>query len=100
MRRRNFKSTRIFYDAAEKSPHKFEKIETYVLSPTTGAPSLIQAESGIIRSLKNIEQYTSRPEKARKRFPIFVPSFGMITLQAQPGWQPQASEGVRKCKKN
>jgi uncharacterized protein len=63
---REFKSTKIFYDAAEKSPHKFEKIGTYVLSPSTGAPSLVQAESGIIRSLKNIEQYrvfTTRESK-------------------------------------
>jgi HD superfamily phosphohydrolase len=63
---REFKDTKIFYDAAEKSPHKFEKIGTYVLSPSTGDPSLVQAESGIIRSLKNIEQYrvfTSRESK-------------------------------------
>src|SRR5437016_2607258 len=48
--------------------HKFEKIETYVLSPSTGAPSLVQAESGIIRSLKNIEQYrvfTTRESKEK-----------------------------------
>ena len=65
---RDFKTTRIFYGAAEKSPHKFEKIETYVLSPSTGAPSLVQAESGIIRSLKNIEQYrvfTTRESKEK-----------------------------------
>jgi HD superfamily phosphohydrolase len=54
---REFRGTKIFYDAAEKSPHKFEKIGTYVLSPSTGDPTLVQAESGIIRSLKNIEQY-------------------------------------------
>ena len=65
---REFKSTRIFYDAAEKSPHKFERIGTYVLSPSTGAPSLVQVESGIIRSLKNIEQnrvFTPRESKER-----------------------------------
>ena len=54
---RQFKNTKIFYDTAEKSPHKFEKIETYVLDPSTGKPSLVQKVSGIIRSLKNIEQY-------------------------------------------
>jgi HD superfamily phosphohydrolase len=54
---REFKHTRLFYDAAEKSPHKFEKIGTYVLSPTTGSPSLVQSESGIIRGLKNIQQF-------------------------------------------
>lgn len=54
---RQFKTTKMFFDAAEKSPHKFEQIETYVLSPSTGAPSLVQTESGIIRSLKNIEQH-------------------------------------------
>lgn len=60
--------TKLFYDTAEKSPHKFEKIGTFVLSPTTGKPNLVQAESGIIRSLKNIEQYrvfTSKEDKDR-----------------------------------
>lgn len=51
------KKVKIFYDAAEKSPHKFKQIGTYVLSPSTGAPALVHVESGIIRSLKNIEQY-------------------------------------------
>jgi len=63
---RDFKTTRIFYDSAEKSPHKFEKIGTYVLSESTGAPSLVQASSGIIRGLKKIEQYrvfTTRESK-------------------------------------
>jgi uncharacterized protein len=54
---KTFKDVKIFYDAAEKSPHKFEKTETYVLNPSSGAPNLVQKESGIIRSLKNIEQY-------------------------------------------
>lgn len=54
---REFRTTRIFYDTAEKSPHKFETIGTYVLSESTGAPGLVQSESGIIRSLKNIEQF-------------------------------------------
>jgi len=63
---REFKGTKIFYDAAEKSPHRFEEMETYVLSPSTGAPSLVQAESGIIRSLKKIQQcrvFTPRESK-------------------------------------
>jgi uncharacterized protein len=63
---REFKGTRVFYDTAEKSPHKFERIGTYVLGLSTGAPSLVQAESGIIRGLKNIEQYrvfTTRESK-------------------------------------
>jgi len=63
---REFKGKNIFYDAAEKSPHKFEKIGTYVLSPSTGAPSLVQAESGIIKNLKSIEQhrvFTPRQDK-------------------------------------
>jgi HD superfamily phosphohydrolase len=55
---RTFKrKVKLFYDAAEKSPHKFKQIGTYVLSPSTGAPTLVQVESGIIRSLRNIEQY-------------------------------------------
>lgn len=57
---------RFFVDAAEKSPHKFEKIGTFVLSPTTGKPSLVQNESGIIKNLKTIEQYrvfTSREDR-------------------------------------
>ena len=65
---REFRGTMIFYDAAEKSPHKFEKIGTYVLSPSTGSPSLVQAESGIIRSLKKIEQhrvFTPRENKQK-----------------------------------
>ncbi len=56
-----------FYDAAEKSSHKFsEKIGIYVVSPTTGKPALVFAESGIIRNLRNIEQlrvFTSREDK-------------------------------------
>jgi uncharacterized protein len=63
---REFKHIKIFYDAAEKSPHKFEKIGTYVLSASTGKPNLVQEESGIIRSLRNIEQYrvfTKREDK-------------------------------------
>ncbi len=51
------RKVKLFYDAAEKSPHKFKQSGTYVLSPSTGAPKLVQAESGIIRNLKNIEQY-------------------------------------------
>ena len=54
---RELKRIKIFYDAAEKSPHKFEKIETYVLSLSTGDPSLVHVESGIIGSLKKIEQH-------------------------------------------
>lgn len=54
---RKYKTMKMFCDTAEKSPHKFEKIGTYVLSRTTGQPALVFNESGIIRSLKNIEQY-------------------------------------------
>ena len=39
---RRFKDTKIYCDTAEKSPHKFEKIGTYVLDPTTGKPSLLE----------------------------------------------------------
>jgi len=65
---REFRDIKLFYDAAEKSPHKFETIGTYVLSPSTGTPRLVQAESGIIRSLKNIEQhrvFTPRENKQK-----------------------------------
>jgi len=68
---RKFKNgVRLFYDTAEKSPHKFKQFETYVLSPSTGSPVLVQVESGIIRSLKNIEQYrvfTPRENKQEVR---------------------------------
>jgi uncharacterized protein len=47
----------LFFDAASKSPHNFEQIGTYVISSTTGKPSLVQNESGIIKSLKKIEQH-------------------------------------------
>lgn len=47
----------VFYDAAEKAPHKFKKVETYVINKTTGIPALVQQQSGIISSLKKIEQY-------------------------------------------
>jgi len=74
--RREFRDTKIFYDAAEKSPHKFEKIETYVLSPSTGAPSLVQAESGIIRGLKNIEQYrVFTPKESKQKVHNFCTQF-------------------------
>jgi len=52
-----FKGVSMFCDTAEKSPHKFEKVGTYLLSKTTGKPSLVLKESGLIKSLKNIEQY-------------------------------------------
>jgi uncharacterized protein YwgA len=61
---------KLFYDTAEKSPHKFKQSGTYVLSPSTGAPTLVQAESGIIRNLRNIEQYrvfTPRENKEEVR---------------------------------
>ncbi len=67
---REYKKAEFFYDTAEKSPHKFEKIGTYVLSPSTGKPSLVQKVSGIIKSLKNIEQYrvfTKRENKQEVR---------------------------------
>jgi len=73
---RTFKDVEIFYDAAEKSPHKFEKIETYVQSPSTGAPSLVQSESGIIRSLKNIEQHrVFTPRESREKVHNFCTEF-------------------------
>jgi HD superfamily phosphohydrolase len=53
----DFKQTELFYDAASKSPHNFEQIGTYVISPSTGKPNLVQNESGIIKSLKKIEQH-------------------------------------------
>jgi HD superfamily phosphohydrolase len=52
-----FKDVSMFCDTAEKSPHKFEKVGTFLLSKTTGEPTLVIKQSGIIRSLKNIEQY-------------------------------------------
>ena len=63
---RDLKSAKIFCDAAESSPHKFEKIETYVLSPSEGEPKLVQSLSGIIRSLRKIEQlrvFTTKEHK-------------------------------------
>lgn len=73
---REFKGTKIFYDAAEGSPHKFEKIGTYVLSPSTGAPSLVQAESGIIRSLKKIEQHrVFTPRESKQKVHDFCTQF-------------------------
>ena len=63
---REFKGTKFFFDAAEGSPHKFEKIGTYVLSASTGTPSLVQSESGIIRSLQKIEQYRVFTPKENK----------------------------------
>jgi len=58
---------KFFCDAAEKSPHKFEKINTYVVdSAGTGRSNLVQNESGIIRNLKNIEQhriFTTREDR-------------------------------------
>jgi HD superfamily phosphohydrolase len=64
---RELKGVKVFFDAAEGSPHKFEKIGTYVLSPSTGAPSLVQSESGIIRSLRKIEQYRVFTPKESKQ---------------------------------
>jgi HD superfamily phosphohydrolase len=58
LQRRFKNNVKLFYDTAEKSPHKFKQFGTYVLSPSTGSPALVHAESGIIRSLKNIEQYS------------------------------------------
>jgi uncharacterized protein len=73
---KTFKDVKIFYDAAEKSPHKFEKTETYVLSPSTGAPNLVQRESGIIRSLKNIEQHrVFTPRESREKVHNFCTEF-------------------------
>lgn len=73
---REFKDTKIFYDAAEKSPHKFEESGTYVSSPTTGAPSLVQAESGIIRNLKSIEQHrVFTPRESRQKVRDFCTKF-------------------------
>ncbi|MFZ0773520.1 MAG: HD domain-containing protein [Candidatus Sulfotelmatobacter sp.] len=64
---RELKDAKVFCDAAEGSPHKFEKIGTYVLSPSTGAPRLVQKESGIIGSLKKIEQYRVFTPKETKQ---------------------------------
>ncbi len=64
---REFEGVRIFYDTAEGSPHKFEKIGTYVLSPSTSTPNLVQSESGIIRSLRKIEQYRVFTPKENKQ---------------------------------
>jgi HD superfamily phosphohydrolase len=73
---REFTGVKIFYDAAEGSPHKFEKIGTYVLSPSTGAPSLVQSESGIIRSLRKIEQYrVFTPKESKQRVHDFCTRF-------------------------
>ena len=73
---RELKGTKIFCDTAEGSPHKFEKIGTYVLSPSTGAPSLVQNESGIIRSLKKIEQYrVFTPKETKQRVHDFCTQF-------------------------
>jgi HD superfamily phosphohydrolase len=73
---RDFKGTKLFYDAAEKSPHKFQEIGTYVLSNSTGAPSLVQVESGIIGSLKNIEQYrVFTPRESREKVRSFCTQF-------------------------
>lgn len=73
---REFKKTKLFYDAAEKSPHKFEKIETYVLSLSTGAPSLVQQESGIIKSLRNIEQHrVFTPRETKEKVQEFCTQF-------------------------
>jgi|SRR5580704_1792746 HD superfamily phosphohydrolase len=55
--RNNFKGVSMFCDTAEKSPHKFEKVSTYIMSRTTEKPALVWKESGIIKELKNIEQY-------------------------------------------
>lgn len=52
-----FKGVSMFCDTAAKSPHKFEEVGTYLLSKTTGKPSLVLNESALIKSLKNIEQY-------------------------------------------
>lgn len=54
---KNFKNKSFFFDAASKSPHNFEKIDTFVISSSTGKPALVQNESGIIKRLKKIEQY-------------------------------------------
>jgi HD superfamily phosphohydrolase len=73
---RDLKQTRIFFDSVEKSPHKFEQIGTYVLSLSTGTPSLVQAESGIIGSLKNIEQYrVFTPRESKQRVHDFCSQF-------------------------
>jgi hypothetical protein len=73
---REFKGTKIFFDAAEGSPHKFEKIGTYVLSASTGDPILVQAESGIIRSLQKIEQYrVFTPKESKEKVHDFCTQF-------------------------
>lgn len=73
---RELKDVKVFCDAAEGSPHKFEKIGTYVLSPSTGAPELVQNESGIIRSLKKIEQYrVFTPKETKQKVHDFCTQF-------------------------
>jgi HD superfamily phosphohydrolase len=73
---RDLKDVKVFCDAAEGSPHKFEKIGTYVLSPSTAAPSLVQNESGIIRSLNKIEQYrVFTPKESKQRVHDFCTQF-------------------------
>jgi len=69
------RKVKFFCDAAEKSPHKFKKIGTYVISPSTG-PTLVQVESGIIGSLKNIEQYrVFTPRESRQEVSEFCTKF-------------------------
>jgi HD superfamily phosphohydrolase len=71
-----FKGVSMFCDTAEKTPHRFEKVGTYILSKTTEKPSLVWEESGIIQSLKNIEQYRIFVgETHRKRVHAFCQDF-------------------------
>jgi HD superfamily phosphohydrolase len=74
--KRDLKGIKTFCDTAEGSPHKFEKIGTYVLSPSTGAPSLVQKVSGIIQSLKKIEQYrVFTPKETKEEVRDFCTQF-------------------------
>jgi HD superfamily phosphohydrolase len=73
---RELKDAKVFCDAAEGSPHKFEKIGTYVLNSSTGDPGLVQNESGIIRSLKKIEQYrVFTPKETKQKVHDFCTQF-------------------------
>ena len=65
-----------FMDSTEKAPHKFEKVGTFVISRSTGEPVLVVNESGIIKNLRNIEQYRIFvPVKDRNRVQEFCRDF-------------------------
>ena len=65
-----------FMDSAEKAPHKFEKVGTFVMSRSTGEPVLVVSESGIIKNLRNIEQYrVFVPAKYRDEIQEFCRQF-------------------------